>query len=128
MGLFMVRPRKEESRKPTEKIAITNDVEIAIWVKQNAEGERKVYFNLSRLTPEGQSYRTLRSSNCRSVVKAIAKLSKVFSNDPALPQDQRDELSRLSELLEEVEGRLTAAVPGGGAPAANGHATSFFGS
>jgi hypothetical protein len=104
--MSFVKRHRNESRQPTEKLQVSENLEIAVWQAVESNGARRLHWNFSRINPQGGSYKTLRVQDLLQLPSAIAVLAAGFKQIPSLPGELRDALSKLGELMVQVDSQL----------------------
>jgi hypothetical protein len=89
--------KKKKSARPSRRIAFTESLQAAIWVRENEAGERSLHWAIDRINPDDETrpFRSLRIQDLFQVPEFVGRLASAIS-ETEVPRDLRRRLAELS--------------------------------
>lgn len=94
--------RKRQSREPTESLAVTKNVTIALWSSLDVNGKPSFRWSLSRIDREGNLRKSFNPQHICEMPEVIRVLAQSFSQLNDVDETQRREFERLAVLMEQA--------------------------
>lgn len=112
------RRQTPKRREADETVRISPNLQALVWsVLGMHDREHRIHFRVDRMSPEGRALRTLRPEHLLELPQGLALLAGGFAKVGSLPQELRQSLKHLAELLEKVHAELYSNGPTVGAGA-----------
>lgn len=105
--MFFRKTKPPMSRRidpPQERIRLTDNLSVPIWLRRDPDGKQHLYWSLDRVNEANESrpFRLLRPSDVLELPEFTRQLCEVLADLRGLPLALRKELARVSAAMAQV--------------------------
>lgn len=99
---------RNDNRPPSEVVQVSKSLSVALWNVVGSNGRQRIHWKVSRVTPDGESYRLMRPEQLLEFPIALSVLAGALANAMSLDLELREKLRTLEQLMLDADSRMNA--------------------